>query len=164
MSHLLPLSFFSVPPYFGLVPIKSIISGIQLANIAYTPAKMEINKTTFASFPKQRTQEATNKLFASTFSNYHLIKILINFFFFRVGREANNLSFFGFLFSALEARRLIKTGKGFWDFVHWDGIIRNWKITLICFLLLLESFLNSFFVRNGLFYFSTQRSLIGVFL
>lgn len=36
-SHLLPLSFFRVPPYFGLVPIKSIISGIQLANMAYTP-------------------------------------------------------------------------------------------------------------------------------
>lgn len=32
--HLRPLSFFSVPPYFGLVPIKSMISGIQLANIA----------------------------------------------------------------------------------------------------------------------------------
>lgn len=34
--HLRPLSFFNVPPYLGLVPIKSIISGIQLANIAYT--------------------------------------------------------------------------------------------------------------------------------
>lgn len=33
-SHLRPLSFLSVPPYFGLVPIKSIISGMQLANIA----------------------------------------------------------------------------------------------------------------------------------
>lgn len=35
-SHLRPRSFFSVPPYLGLVPIKSIISGIQLANIAFS--------------------------------------------------------------------------------------------------------------------------------
>lgn len=34
-SHLRPFSFFNVPPYLGLVPIKSIISGIQLANIAW---------------------------------------------------------------------------------------------------------------------------------
>lgn len=33
--HLRPRSFFKVPPYFGLVPIKSMISGIQLAKIAY---------------------------------------------------------------------------------------------------------------------------------
>lgn len=38
VSHLRPLSFFSVPPYFGLVPIKSIISGMQLANIAFGPS------------------------------------------------------------------------------------------------------------------------------
>lgn len=43
-SHLRPRSFFSVPPYLGLVPIKSIISGIQLANIAYTPADKQQNK------------------------------------------------------------------------------------------------------------------------
>lgn len=35
-SHLLPRSFFKVPPYLGLVPIRSIISGIQLAKMAYT--------------------------------------------------------------------------------------------------------------------------------
>ena len=32
--YLRPRSFFSVPPYLGLVPIRSIISGIQLAKMA----------------------------------------------------------------------------------------------------------------------------------
>lgn len=38
-SHLLPRSFLRVPPYLGLVPIRSIISGIQLAKMAYTHKK-----------------------------------------------------------------------------------------------------------------------------
>jgi hypothetical protein len=37
--HLLPRSFLRVPPYLGLVPIRSIISGIQLAKMAYTHKK-----------------------------------------------------------------------------------------------------------------------------
>lgn len=36
VSHLRPRSFFKVPPYLFRVPIRSIISGIQLANMAYT--------------------------------------------------------------------------------------------------------------------------------
>ncbi|GBP18940.1 hypothetical protein EVAR_20472_1 [Eumeta japonica] len=36
-AHLRPRSFLRVPPYLGLVPIRSMISGIQLAKIAWTP-------------------------------------------------------------------------------------------------------------------------------
>ena len=38
-TYLRPRSFFSVPPYLDLLPTRSIISGIQLANIAYVPKK-----------------------------------------------------------------------------------------------------------------------------
>lgn len=43
ISHLRPRSFFKVPPYFGLVPIKSMISGIQLAKIAYSQTNKHLH-------------------------------------------------------------------------------------------------------------------------